>query len=45
MMENYGHDGVVDEEGRGMGTFTIFDWGTVRQLRLTCGLRTVWVKR
>lgn len=27
MMENYGHDGVVDEEGRGMGTFTIFDWG------------------
>lgn len=27
MMENYGHDGDVGEDGRGMGTFTIFDWG------------------
>ncbi len=27
MMENYGHGGVVNAEGVGMGTFTIYDWG------------------
>lgn len=27
MMENYGHEGQTNEEGLGMGTFTIFDWG------------------
>jgi hypothetical protein len=27
MMENYGHGGRVNSQGRGMGTFTIFDWG------------------
>jgi hypothetical protein len=27
MMENYGHDGKVNSEGKGMGTFTIYDWG------------------
>lgn len=27
MMKNYGHDGVVDEEGLGIGIFIIFDWG------------------
>lgn len=27
MMENYGHDGRVDEAHSGMGEFTIYDWG------------------
>ncbi|QHW32888.1 hypothetical protein GZH47_20120 [Paenibacillus rhizovicinus] len=27
MMENYGHDGVVNDKGLGIGEFTIFDWG------------------
>ncbi|RAP75649.1 hypothetical protein [Paenibacillus montanisoli] len=27
MMENYGHDGVVNDNGLGIGVFTIFDWG------------------
>jgi hypothetical protein len=27
MMENYGHEGKVNPEGMGMGTFTIYDWG------------------
>lgn len=27
MMENYGHTGVVNEQGLGIGEFTIFDWG------------------
>ncbi|MGP0585070.1 hypothetical protein [Paenibacillus timonensis] len=27
MMENYGHGGEVNEQGVGMGEFTIFDWG------------------
>lgn len=27
MMENYGHDGVTDSDGTGMGRFTIYDWG------------------
>ncbi|QHT63172.1 hypothetical protein GXP70_26545 [Paenibacillus lycopersici] len=27
MMENYGHDGVVNDHGLGIGEFTIFDWG------------------
>ncbi|WP_217594707.1 glycoside hydrolase family 127 protein [Cohnella sp. GbtcB17] len=27
MMENYGHGGVADDNGGGMGEFTIFDWG------------------
>ncbi|SFI36258.1 hypothetical protein SAMN02799624_00600 [Paenibacillus sp. UNC496MF] len=27
MMENYGHGGVADENGEGIGEFTIFDWG------------------
>ncbi|MFC5649978.1 hypothetical protein ACFPYJ_12780 [Paenibacillus solisilvae] len=27
MMENYGHGGVVDDNGLGIGEFTIFDWG------------------
>jgi hypothetical protein len=26
-MENYGHDGVADADGAGMGEFTIYDWG------------------
>lgn len=26
-MENYGHDGVIDEDYSGMGEFTIYDWG------------------
>ncbi len=26
-MENYGHGGLVNPEGDGMGNFTIFDWG------------------
>ncbi|CAH0120663.1 hypothetical protein PAE9249_03184 [Paenibacillus sp. CECT 9249] len=27
MMENYGHEGATNPEGRGMGRFTIYDWG------------------
>ncbi|WP_308635483.1 hypothetical protein [Paenibacillus silvisoli] len=27
MMENYGHDGIVNDKGLGIGVFTIFDWG------------------
>ena len=27
MMENYGHDGYADEFSRGIGEFTIYDWG------------------
>ena len=27
MMENYGHDGLTDENGLGIGEFTIYDWG------------------
>lgn len=27
MMENYGHDGVTNSSGLGIGEFTIFDWG------------------
>ncbi|MGJ7032929.1 hypothetical protein [Niabella hirudinis] len=27
MMENYGHDGVTDAHGLGIGEFTIYDWG------------------
>ncbi|CAM3984161.1 hypothetical protein COLU111180_17955 [Cohnella lubricantis] len=27
MMENYGHGGEANEEGLGIGEFTIFDWG------------------
>ncbi|MBD2870582.1 hypothetical protein [Paenibacillus arenilitoris] len=27
MMENYGHSGEVNDEGLGIGEFTIFDWG------------------
>lgn len=27
MMENYGHDGVTDAQGLGIGEFTIYDWG------------------
>jgi hypothetical protein len=27
MMENYGHGGIIDKDGTGMGDFTIFDWG------------------
>lgn len=27
MMKDYGHDGVVDEEGLGIGIFIIFDRG------------------
>ena len=27
MMENYGHGGVQDESGSGIGVFTIYDWG------------------
>ena len=27
MMENYGHGGVTDAHGLGIGEFTIFDWG------------------
>lgn len=27
MMENYGHDGVTDNKGLGIGEFTIYDWG------------------
>ena len=27
MMENYGHDGVTANNGKGMGEFTIYDWG------------------
>ncbi len=27
MMENYGHDGVTNENGLGIGEFTIYDWG------------------
>ena len=27
MMENYGHDGITDSEGLGIGEFTIYDWG------------------
>jgi hypothetical protein len=26
-MENYGHDGVADADGAGLGEFTIYDWG------------------
>jgi hypothetical protein len=26
-MENYAHGGTASPEGRGMGTFTIYDWG------------------
>lgn len=27
MMENYGHEGETNEEGLGIGEFTIYDWG------------------
>lgn len=27
MMENYGHDGVTNSKGIGIGEFTIYDWG------------------
>lgn len=27
MMENYGHDGVTNDDGLGIGEFTIYDWG------------------
>jgi len=27
MMENYGHEGVTDAHGLGIGEFTIYDWG------------------
>lgn len=27
MMENYGHIGVTDNQGLGIGEFTIYDWG------------------
>jgi len=27
MMENYGHGGVTDSNGLGIGEFTIYDWG------------------
>lgn len=27
MMENYGHGGVTDDKGIGIGEFTIYDWG------------------
>ena len=27
MMENYGHGGVTDDHGLGIGEFTIYDWG------------------
>lgn len=27
MMENYGHGGVTNEHGLGIGEFTIYDWG------------------
>jgi hypothetical protein len=27
MMENYGHDGVTNPHGLGIGEFTIYDWG------------------
>ena len=27
MMENYGHEGVTDDHGLGIGEFTIYDWG------------------
>jgi hypothetical protein len=27
MMENYGHGGVTNNQGLGMGEFTIYDWG------------------
>lgn len=27
MMENYGHDGITDAHGLGIGEFTIYDWG------------------
>ncbi|MFT3750287.1 MAG: hypothetical protein QM768_18360 [Agriterribacter sp.] len=27
MMENYGHGGVANNEGMGIGEFTIYDWG------------------
>lgn len=26
-MENYGHDGIIDEHYTGIGEFTIYDWG------------------
>jgi hypothetical protein len=26
-MENYGHDGIIDENYTGIGEFTIYDWG------------------
>lgn len=26
-MENYGHDGIIDESYTGIGEFTIYDWG------------------
>lgn len=26
-MENYGHNGVIDSQGLGIGEFTIYDWG------------------
>ncbi len=26
-MENYGHDGIIDEAYTGIGEFTIYDWG------------------
>ncbi|MFI5156834.1 MAG: hypothetical protein ACHQEM_11635, partial [Chitinophagales bacterium] len=27
MMENYGHDGETNDQGLGIGEFTIYDWG------------------
>jgi len=27
MMENYGHGGETNDEGLGIGEFTIYDWG------------------
>ena len=27
MMENYGHGGVTNDDGLGIGEFTIYDWG------------------
>ncbi len=27
MMENYGHDGKINNDGAGIGEFTIYDWG------------------
>ena len=27
MMENYGHLGITSPDGKGIGDFTIYDWG------------------